>query len=160
MHLLHITVMPSVVRKAGNLSTACTRTSCSSRHARLECFSALEMMTALTLVSVIHFSGSHSGAVRTSSEVPGRSEEAQPARRRTCAAHGHLPALPRFVCSPQFINVFAAFSNACKDFSLEQKLFFFFFFRKSTNLHLSPRKRRIADEITKSKLCSRGIDVI
>lgn len=65
------------------------------------------MMTVLTLVSVIHFSGSHSGAVRTSSEVPGRSEEAKPARRRTCAAHGHLPALPRYCpCSCPFFFFF------------------------------------------------------
>lgn len=54
------------------------------------------MMTALTLLSVVHFSGSHSGAVGTSGEVPGRSEEAQPARRGACAAHGHLPTLPRY----------------------------------------------------------------
>lgn len=41
-------------------------------------------------------SWSHSGVVGAAGEVPGWSEETQPARGRTCAAHGHLPALPRY----------------------------------------------------------------
>lgn len=120
--------MFSVALKAGNPPTACPRTTCSSRHATLECVAALEMMAALTPASAIHFSGSHSGAVRTSGEVPGRSEEAQPARRRTRAAHGHLPALPRY-CSCSFLRTTSvlvgrvcAFSDACKGFTLEPNL--------------------------------------
>ncbi len=45
-------------------------------------------------------SGPHSGAAGAAGEVPGRSEETQPARGGTRAAHGHLPALPRYcLCS-------------------------------------------------------------
>lgn len=93
--------------KEANWPTACTLMS--SRHAKvankslcyIETFTihispAPEMATAVTLLSVVPCSGSHTGAVRTSREVPGRSKETQPPWRGTCAAHGHLPALPRY----------------------------------------------------------------
>lgn len=117
--LLHITVRYfslKVFIKEVNWPTVCTLMS--FRHAKVDinkslCYKetftinispAPEMTTALTLLSVVHFSGSHTGAVRTSREVPGRSKETQPPWRGTCAAHGHLPALPRYcVCSCLFL---------------------------------------------------------
>lgn len=41
-------------------------------------------------------SGTHSGAAGAAGEVPGGTEEAQPAGGGTRAANGHLPALSRY----------------------------------------------------------------
>lgn len=48
------------------------------------------------MMCCVLYSGTHSGAVGAAGEVPGRIEEAQPARGGTCAADGHLLAFSRY----------------------------------------------------------------